>query len=243
MKKRLDQLIADKGLVNSRNKAQAVIMAGQVMVDGKVVTKPGTPTKEDSKIKIKELPKYVSRGGEKLESAVKNFNIKFLNKTVLDVGSSTGGFTDFALQNGAKKVYAVDVGTNQLDYKLRQDKRVEVMEKTDIRSVKNLASCSEIVVIDVSFISIRKVLPVTEQHLCANGQIIAMVKPQFEASKKEADLNKGVIKNDKIRRKVLKDFEEWSKERYVIVDKADSSLAGQKGNIERFYLLKPIKKN
>jgi 23S rRNA (cytidine1920-2'-O)/16S rRNA (cytidine1409-2'-O)-methyltransferase len=160
---------------------------------------------------------------------------------VLDIGSSTGGFTDFALQNGAERVYAVDVGTNQLDGRLRGNEKIVLMEKTDIRAVRSLPEKVDIVLADVSFISLRKILPGIANLLRPSAQIVAMVKPQFEADKQTASKHKGVIKNDRIRREILKDFEQWSREYFVIDDKADSGVAGAKGNVERFYLLRPAK--
>ncbi|NTW62227.1 TlyA family rRNA (cytidine-2'-O)-methyltransferase, partial [Candidatus Saccharibacteria bacterium] len=147
----------------------------------------------------------------------------------------TGGFTDYALRRGAQKVYAVDVGTDQLHPSLRSDKRIELHEKTDIRSFR-LNDMPDLVVMDVSFISLREILPHIHDSLSdKNTQIVAMVKPQFEAGRDQ--VNKGVIKNDSIRRQILKDFEDWAKDRFVIVDKRDSEVAGAKGNRERFYLL------
>jgi 23S rRNA (cytidine1920-2'-O)/16S rRNA (cytidine1409-2'-O)-methyltransferase len=163
---------------------------------------------------------------------------------VLDVGSSTGGFTDYALQHGARKVYAVDVGTEQLHPKLRRDPRIELYEKTDIRDVSTgssgkirLSSTPDIIVIDVSFISLRDILPHIAKRIAGvNTEIIAMAKPQFEAGKQQ--VNKGVIKNDTVRRAILKDFEAWAKQLFTVVDKADSEVSGGKGNRERFYKLR-----
>ena len=153
---------------------------------------------------------------------------------MLDVGSSTGGFTDYALQNGATKVYAVDVGTEQLHPSLRRDKRIELHEKTDIRDFAP-ATVPDIVVIDVSFISLRDILPHIASIVSKHTQIVAMVKPQFEAGRDQT--NKGIIKNDAVRRQILKDFEVWAKDVFVIIDKRDSEVAGAKGNRERFYLM------
>ncbi|HVO86306.1 MAG TPA: TlyA family RNA methyltransferase [Candidatus Binatia bacterium] len=179
--------------------------------------------------------KYVSRGGLKLASVAEVLKLNFNGKSVLDVGSSTGGFTDFALQHGAAKVIAVDSGTNQLHPSLRADSRVELHEKTDIRRI-NLNEVPDIVVIDVSFVSLRQILPAIADLSGPDTEIIAMVKPQFEAA--SAQSNRGVIKNDTIRRQILKDFEKWARGRFVIVGKADSQISGAKGNQERFYNLK-----
>lgn len=241
-RQRLDQLMYEQGLASSRNQAAALIMAGRVKVDGKIITKAGNATKPIAGIQVAEGPRYVSRAALKLESAAAKLKLNFLGKTVLDVGSSTGGFTDFALQHGANKVYAVDVGTNQLVGKLRSDPRVVVMEKTDIRKIKQLPDKCDIAVVDVSFISLRLVLPALPGLLKPAGQIVAMAKPQFEADKKTASMHKGVIKNDTTRRSILKELELWLKQYFLVIDKADSAVAGAKGNIERFYLLKLIKR-
>jgi 23S rRNA (cytidine1920-2'-O)/16S rRNA (cytidine1409-2'-O)-methyltransferase len=172
----------------------------------------------------------------KLASVANLFSVRFDEATVLDVGSSTGGFTDYSLQHGAKKVYAVDVGTDQLHPSLHDNPRIELHEKTDIRDFK-LTDTPDIIVIDVSFISLREILPHIARELTGpHTRIMAMVKPQFEAGKFQT--NKGIIKNDAVRRQILKDFELWTKDLFVILDKRDSEVAGSKGNRERFYLLK-----
>ncbi|HET7060431.1 MAG TPA: TlyA family RNA methyltransferase [Candidatus Saccharimonadales bacterium] len=178
--------------------------------------------------------RYVSRAGLKLASVAEALKLDFKNKTVLDVGSSTGGFTDYALQHGAKKVIAVDVGTNQLHPSLRQDPRVELHEKTDIRDFQTPQNI-DLVMADVSFISLRDILPAVAGLTGQNTQIVAMVKPQFEAGSEMK--HKGVIKNEKMRRDILKNFESWVAGQFVISGKADSQIAGTKGNRERFYLL------
>lgn len=214
-------------------------MAGQVTVNGKIIDKAGYFITDDSKINILATPAYVSRGGEKLASVADKLGINFKGKTVLDVGSSTGGFTDYALQNGASKVYAVDVGTGQLDWRLRNDPRVVVMERTDIRGVSSLPDIIDIAVIDVSFISLRLILPAVARLVRPTGQVVAMAKPHFEADYKTASMHKGVIKNDTIRREILKNVESFIQQNFVIKAKADSEVLGRKGNKERFYLLKP----
>jgi 23S rRNA (cytidine1920-2'-O)/16S rRNA (cytidine1409-2'-O)-methyltransferase len=239
MKQRLDQLIVERGLLPTRAKAQALIMAGRVRVDGKRSDKAGHFVKDDSRIEVDPGPRYVSRAGAKLESVADKLGLVFGSKVVLDVGSSTGGFTDYALQKGAKKVYAVDVGTHQLDPKLRADPKVELHEKTDIRDVGSLPDKPDIVMIDVSFISLRLVLPAVARLINKETQVVAMAKPHFEADRKTASMHKGVIKNDTIRRRILKDLEMWFQSNgWLIADKADSEVAGAKGNIERFYLLR-----
>jgi len=234
MKHRLDHLMVARELVTTRSQAESYIRLGVVKVDGEVQTKPGYFVDERSKVGL-HSDQYVSRAGLKLASIAQALKLDFKGKVVLDVGSSTGGFTDYALQHGAKKVVAVDVGTNQLHPKLRKDIRVELHEQTDIRDMDYLSDKPGIIVIDVSFISLRDVLPHLARLSTKQTQIVAMLKPQFEAGREQT--NKGVIKNDKIRREILKNFEEWSKRLFVIRDKADSNVPGEKGNLERFYLL------
>jgi 23S rRNA (cytidine1920-2'-O)/16S rRNA (cytidine1409-2'-O)-methyltransferase len=203
--------------------------------------KPGHFVGPNVEIKLLAEVQYVSRAGLKLASVADILKLNFKDKIVLDVGSSTGGFTDYALRHDAKKVYAVDVGTEQLHPSLRRDKRIELHEKTDIRDFY-IKEIPDIVLIDVSFISLREILPHIYNYLSNNQtQVVAMVKPQFEAGKDQT--NKGVIKNDAIRRQILKDFEDWSRTYFVISDKRDSDVAGAKGNQERFYLLKPLIKH
>jgi len=237
MKRRLDVELNARGLVSSRSQAESWIKLGKVMVDGKIVTKSGHFVTDATQIKLMATEQYVSRAGLKLASVAGLLKLQFNDKIILDVGSSTGGFTDYALQNGAKKVYAVDVGTEQLHPSLRSNQKIELHEKTDIRDFTlDPENRPDIVVIDVSFISLREILPHIAANLTAkHTQIAAMVKPQFEAGKYQT--NKGIIKNDGVRRQILKDFETWAKEHFVIVDKRDSEVAGSKGNRERFYLL------
>lgn len=178
---------------------------------------------------------YVSRGGLKLASAAGKLGLDFKDKIVLDVGSSTGGFTDYALQRGAARVIAVDSGSDQLHPVLRANPNLELHEKTDIRNFKPGVR-PDIVLIDVSFVSLRQILPAVAKLSGDNTQVVAMVKPQFEASTK--GLHRGVIKNDSIRRQTLKDFEHWVKKSFLVMTKADSEVAGSKGNLERFYLLR-----
>ncbi|HET6863961.1 MAG TPA: TlyA family RNA methyltransferase [Candidatus Saccharimonadales bacterium] len=233
-KKRLDVALAQRGLVPTRSQAESYIKLGKVKVNGKILNKSSILVGEDDALEIRGKERYVSRAALKLESVARKLRLEFKDKVVLDVGSSTGGFTDFALQKGAKKVIAVDVGTDQLHPAMRTNPKVELHEKTDIRDFKPQDEL-DIVLIDVSFISLRLILPHTSEISSKQTQIAAMLKPQFEASPKE--VNKGVIKNDTVRRKVLKDFETWTKQYFKIVNKADSEVAGAKGNRERFYLL------
>lgn len=235
-KQRLDIVMAKQGLATSRSQAESWIGLGKVTVDGKTATKAGQFVSENAVIKLTAKEQYVSRAGLKLASVAKLLGLDFRGKTVLDVGSSTGGFTDYALQHGAAKVVAVDVGTEQLHPSLRSNGQVELHEKTDIRDF-TMQDKPDIVVMDVSFISLREILPHIANHLSSkNTHIVAMLKPQFEAGRHQ--VNKGVIKNDSVRRQILKDFELWAKQYFVIADKRDSEVAGSKGNRERFYLLR-----
>ena len=234
-KQRLDVALVERGLVSSRSQAENFIKLGKVTVDNTIVTKSGFFVSPTAQIALTAEEKYVSRAGLKLASVAELLRLSFKGKTILDVGSSTGGFTDYALQHGAKKVYAVDVGTDQLHPSLRNDSRIELHEKTDIRDFIPQET-PDIIVIDVSFISLREILPYLAKHAASQQtQIVAMVKPQFEAGR--AQINKGIIKNDTVRRQIVKDFEAWAKNYFVIIDKHDSAVAGAKGNRERFYLL------
>jgi 23S rRNA (cytidine1920-2'-O)/16S rRNA (cytidine1409-2'-O)-methyltransferase len=233
-KRRLDVELAGRGLVASRSQAESYVKLGKVRVNGRPADKAGTLVSADDVIKLEAGEQYVSRAALKLAGATEKFKLDFNGKTVLDVGSSTGGFTDYALKHGAAKVTAVDVGTDQLHPSLRAEPRIELHEKTDIRDFKP-DDVPNIVLADVSFISLRQVLPAIAAMSDKHTKIVAMVKPQFEAG--APDINKGVIKNDTIRRRILKDFETWTKSYFIINDKADSSVAGAKGNQERFYLL------
>ncbi len=234
-KERLDQALVRRGLVATRSQAESWIRLGKVFVRGQVVTKPGHFVANDTQVELKAAEQYVSRAGLKLASVAKVLQLDFAGAIVLDVGSSTGGFTDYALRHGAQKVIAVDVGTNQLHPSLRPNPKIELHEQTDIRNTRVLSASPDVVVIDVSFISLREILPHVARLSGAHSKIVAMLKPQFESGVNAK--HKGVIKNDAMRRAILKDFEAWVKKYFVIVDKADSEVAGRKGNRERFYLL------
>lgn len=240
-KHRLDQFMTILGLVNSRSQAESYIRLGKVSVDGNIVTKAGFKVDKKNIIKLTSNESYVSRAGLKIASVANDLGIELVDKVVLDVGSSTGGFTDYALQNGAKKVIAVELGTNQLDPRLQGNNKIELHEKTDIRNFTTTEHI-DMIVIDVSFVSLRDILPSIVKLSNADTEIIAMVKPQFEASN-SAFKHKGVIKNDRIRRNILKDFELWSTNLFKIISKSDSEIHGAKGNIERFYKLKILSKN
>ena len=238
-KQRLDHALTMRKLTPTRSQAESWIKLGKVTVDGKVITKPGFFVGEQAVLALKASEQYVSRAGLKLASVAKVLQLDFRDMVVLDVGSSTGGFTDYALRHGAKSVFAVDVGTEQLHPSLRGNDRIELHEKTDIRNFIPSVT-PDIVVMDVSFISLREILPHIARLSGAKTQIVAMVKPQFEAGREQ--VNKGIIKNDSVRRQVLKDFEAWSRDLFIIKDKADSDVSGAKGNTERFYLLNPLQK-
>ena len=245
---RLDLALVAKSIVASRTRADEYIKSGYVTVNARRVEKAATIVSADDVLIVSEVNPYVSRAALKILSANKRFKIDFKDKVVLDVGSSTGGFTDYALKHGAKKVIAVDVGTDQMHFSLRDDPRVELHEKTDIRnvvlsselkvlSVGQIAiSTPDIIVCDVSFISLRLIVPKLLKLVSKNSELLLMCKPQFEAGKEH--INKGVVKNESMRRKILTDFENFLKKTCVVFDKADSDTPGEKGNVERFFLVK-----
>ena len=234
MKQRLDVALAARGLVASRSQAESYIKLGKVKVNDKTLNKSSILVVDEDKLEVEQGEQYVSRAALKLDSVASRLGLDFEGKIVLDAGSSTGGFTDYALRRGAAKVIAVDVGTGQLHPTLISDGRIESHEKTDIRGFQP-ADTPDIILMDLSFISLRQVLPHIASIAGNQTVVAAMVKPQFEASVK--DVNKGVIKNDSVRRAILKDFESWAKKYFIIKAKADSEIAGEKGNLERFYLL------
>lgn len=240
MKQRLDKALVERGLATTRSQADNFIRLGYVFLNKKIVQKSGTMVSDSDEIKLEKKETYVSRAGLKLASVAEYFHLNFQDKIVLDIGSSTGGFTDYSLRHGAKKVFAVDVGTDQLHPSLRPNPKIALYEKTDIRDFY-ADEAIDIIVGDVSFISLREILPhVAENLMNTNTILIAMVKPQFEAGRHQ--VNKGIIKNDKVRRQILSDFEDWAKKYFVILDKKDSEVAGSKGNLERFYKLKLAKR-
>ena len=239
MKQRLDQAMVARGLVVSRSQAESWIRLGKVFVGGQAVTKAGFQVGEADQIELRAAEQYVGRAGLKLASVAKDFKLDFKNAVVLDVGSSTGGFTDYSLQHGARKVIAVELGTNQLHPSLHGHPQIELHEQTDIRDMHELSDTPDIVVVDVSFVSLRDILPHVATLAGRQTRIVAMVKPQFEAAADNLK-HKGVIKNDRMRRDILKAFEDWSKRLFVTLDKADSAVAGAKGNLERFYLLQKV---
>lgn len=238
MKERLDVLIVNRGLAPSREKAKAIIMSGIVFVDGQREDKAGSTFDDKVSIEIKgNTLKYVSRGGLKLEKAMTCFDIDLNNKICMDVGSSTGGFTDCMLQNGALKVYAVDVGNGQLDWKLRNDERVVCMEKTNIRYVTpdQIDDKIDFSSIDVSFISLTKVLMPVKELLTDNGEIVCLIKPQFEAGREKVG-KKGVVRDINVHKEVIHTVIEFAKEiGFTICNLDYSPIKGPEGNIE--YLL------
>lgn len=231
---RIDELLVEKGLVESRTKAQSIIMMGRVVCNGKIIEKAGIKVSDKSTIEIKEELPYVSRGGLKLESAIKNFKIELDGLIAMDVGASTGGFTDCLLKHGVKKVYAIDVGYGVLDAKLRSDERVINLEKTNIRYLdKNLINDPiDIAVIDVSFISLTKVIPKVLEFLNTNGKIIALIKPQFELTPKEVGKG-GIVKDEELQMKAVKKISDFINELGLTIEGIiPSPITGKKGNQE-----------
>jgi 23S rRNA (cytidine1920-2'-O)/16S rRNA (cytidine1409-2'-O)-methyltransferase len=242
-KERLDILLVQKGYYPSREQAQRAIMAGLVFVDNESSTKAGTKYPEDISIHVKgETHPYVSRGGLKLEKAIQTFSIQMKDKVVLDIGASTGGFTDCSLQNGASYVYAIDVGYGQLAWKLRTDERVNVMERTNFRHLQPedlKGPIPNIATIDVSFISLSNIMPTLNRLIPAKSKVIALIKPQFEARKDQVE-KKGIVRDIAVHQEVLrKTTEMFSKEGFQLAGLSSSPIRGGKGNIEFLaYLVK-----
>ena len=246
MKERLDVILVNKGLCESRDKAKRTIMAGLVMVDGRLEDKPGRTFDVDSEFTLKEtLCPYVSRGGLKLEKAIAEFDIDCKDAICVDMGASTGGFTDCMLQNGATKVYAIDVGYGQLDYKLRTDERVVNMEKTNIRYLDTnlIKEPIDLISIDVSFISVKHMLPVAVKLLKENGKVLCLVKPQFEAGREQVG-KKGIVKDDKVHVEVIKKVISYAEDNGLrAIGLTYSPVKGTKGNIEYLLCLTPSSGN
>ena len=237
-RKRLDSLLVDLGLVESRAKAQALIMAGEVMVGGKAVIKAGTPVAKDAEITITEPPPFVGRGGIKLEHALNEFGLEVAGRVAVDIGASTGGFTDCLLKRGAVRVYAVDVGYGQLDYKLRRDSRVVVMERVNARYPFSLPEKMNLAVMDVSFISVEKVIPPVAGLLEDDGWLVVLLKPHFEARRGEVGKG-GVIKDPAVRARVLGRFIAWmSGHGFSLGGLLESPIRGASGNTEFLALLR-----
>ena len=242
-KERLDVLLVKRGLAESREKAKAIIMTGNVFVEEQREDKAGSTFAEDAQIRIKGTPmKYVSRGGYKLEKAMELWHVPLQDKLCMDVGSSTGGFTDCMLQNGAVKVYAIDVGTNQLAWKLRQDERVVSMEKTNIRYVtpEDIADPIDFSSIDVAFISLTKVLIPVWNLLKSGGRVVCLVKPQFEAGREKVG-KKGVVRDKKVHEEVVCHIMTYALSMgFEILGLSYSPIKGPEGNIEYLlYIEKP----
>lgn len=233
-KVRLDTLLVERGLVESRSLAQRLVMAGQVRVDGQMVLKPATLVPGNAHLEIDQGPPFVSRGGEKLAAALQAFPVQVEGKVCADVGASTGGFTDCLLQHGASRVYAIDVGKGVLHWKLRQDRRVVVMESTNARFVERLPEPVNLVTIDASFISLKVLLPVIHSWLAADGgEVIALIKPQFEAGRVEVSRGGGVIRDPLIHRQVLQNVLAFAQqEGFALCGLERSPLIGPKGNVE-----------
>jgi 23S rRNA (cytidine1920-2'-O)/16S rRNA (cytidine1409-2'-O)-methyltransferase len=237
-KKRLDTLMVECGLAESRARAQALIMAGEVAVGGSAVTKSGTLVSEDAEIAVKEPSPYVSRGGIKLAHALGVFNINASGMVAADIGASTGGFTDCLLQRGAEKVYAIDVGYGQLDYRIRKDKRVVVMERVNARYPVSLPEKVDLATIDLSFISVTKVIPSVINLLKDNGDMLVLIKPQFEAKRGEVG-KRGIIKAPQMHAAVLGRFIRWAVvQKLRLRGLTASPILGSSGNREFFVLLK-----
>lgn len=240
-KERLDAILVQRGLVQSRERAKTTIMAGQVLVDGRKVDKAGTLVKKTAEIRLlgNQL-QYVSRGGLKLEKAIKSFGVSLQGKVTADIGASTGGFTDCMLQNGAVKVFAIDVGYGQLAWSLRQDERVINMERTNVRNVtpEQIGELIDLASIDVAFISLGKVLPAVQAMLKANGEIVALIKPQFEAGKEKVG-KKGVVRDPLVHREVIFNvLQEARCMELCPVALTYSPVKGPEGNIEYLVWLK-----
>ena len=237
VKVRLDSLLIERGLVTTRQQAIGLILSGNILVDGIKIEKAGKAVPEDAEIVVKETLRYVGRGGLKLEEAIRSFNLNVKDKSAIDIGASTGGFTDCLLQHGAKKVYAVDVGYGQLHWRLRQDTRVINIEKTHILKLdwRLIQDPIDIATVDLSFISVTRIFPVLCEHLQQSATVIILVKPQFEVGKGEVGKGGIVRDKDKIQKAVDKVISHAVKAGFKVRGLINSPITGQKGNIE--YLL------
>ena len=242
---RLDQVLVERALCDSRERAQRLILAGAVRLNGQTARKPSDRVKPGDEITVAAPEKFVSRGGHKLEHALEHFQLDVTGLTALDLGASTGGFTDCLLQRGAKKIFAVDVGRGQLAWKLRCDPRVVVMEKTNARYLKpeNFPAPADLVVVDCSFISLKKILPPAGPLLKADGKIVALIKPQFEAGKKEADRGRGVITDPAVHERVLAELKEFVTAQAGLCWRGvvESPLLGPAGNKEFLALIEKVR--
>ena len=234
---RIDQLLVQRGFVESRQQARALVMAGEVRVDGEAVTRPAALLPLEVAIEVLERPQYVSRGGVKLEHALSAFNLDVSGSVCLDVGASTGGFTDCLLQHGASRVYAVDVGYGLLDYRLRRDERVVVMERTNARDLAPLPNACDIAAVDVSFIGIEKVLPAVRRSLRPGAAIVVLVKPQFQARREE--VKRGVVRDPQVHAAVIGRVVAWASANGLrLRGLTTSPLLGPAGNREFFLHLR-----
>lgn len=237
MKKiRLDQLLVDQGIAESREKAKRLVLAGKILVDGKPAPKPGHQISPDLPLFLKEAERFVSRGGEKLEQAMQEFGLELDTRVCMDVGSSTGGFSDCMLQHGAVRVFAVDVGKGQLHSKLRGDDRVVVMEGTNARYMEtdHFDQIPEFASIDTSFISLTKILPAVKRVLKPGGEIVSLIKPQFEAGKSAVDKGRGVITDPAIHQEVIEKIKDFGTKELGLqwLGLTTSPIKGPKGNVE-----------
>jgi 23S rRNA (cytidine1920-2'-O)/16S rRNA (cytidine1409-2'-O)-methyltransferase len=241
---RLDQALVERGLCDSRERAKRLILAGQVRVNAQTARKPSDAVKPGDELTLDAPEKFVSRGGHKLEHALEQFQLDVTGLTALDLGASTGGFTDCLLQRGAGKVYAVDVGQGQLAWKLRSDPRVIVMEKTNARHLRpeQFPAPADLAVIDCSFISLKKILPPAIPLLKDTGRMVALIKPQFEAGKAEADKGRGVITDDAVHQRVIRELQEFVAAQAGLCWRAvvESPLLGPAGNKEFLVLIEKI---
>lgn len=231
-RERIDVLLVNRDLVKSRELAKRLVMAGEVTVDGQLVDKPGTRVPIEAEITLKAVPRFVSRGGEKLAGALEAFPVETDGLVCADVGASTGGFTDCLLQNGVSRIYAIDVGYGQLDYRLQKDDRVIVMDRTNARHVDRLAEPVSLVTVDASFISLRILLPVIRGWLAQKATVIPLIKPQFEAGKKDVGKG-GVVRDIEVHRRVLREVLAAARaEGFVVRGVTRSPLKGPSGNVE-----------
>ncbi|MBA7661869.1 16S/23S rRNA (cytidine-2'-O)-methyltransferase TlyA [subsurface metagenome] len=237
-RRRIDNLLVERGLVESRAKAQALIMAGEVVVEGKATIKSGTLVDEEAVVTILEPPPFVGRGGVKLNDALEQFYLDVSGKVVADIGASTGGFTDCLLKRGASRVYAIDVGYGQLDYRLRQDRRVVVMDRVNARYPISLPEKVDLATLDLSFISVEKVIPSVADLLKDDGYLLVLIKPQFEARREEVGKG-GVIRQPEVQARVLGRFVVWLiKHGFRLGGLVASPIPGASGNREFFILLR-----
>lgn len=240
-RKRLDVMLAEKGFFKSREAARRAIMAGEVYVHGELATKPGRSFEPGSEITIRERRRYVGRGGDKLEHAISFFKVETAGKVAVDIGSSTGGFTDCLLSHGAGRVYAVDVGRGLIDFSLRHNGRVRLMEGINARYLKrdSLPERPQLATVDVSFISLEKILPAVRDILDETGEVIALIKPQFEAGRERVSRG-GVVRDPAVRKSVVERIKRFAREHgFTVAGVVESPLKGPAGNIEYFIHLRP----